>query len=299
MFKIDVLLATYNGEKYLEDQLDSLFDQSYQNFKIIARDDGSTDNTVKLLEMYRAKYPKRLEIICDEKKGLGPKGNFLELIKYSKSDYVMFCDQDDVWLPHKIEVSLNKIKDIEKDKPALVHSDLKVVDKKLNVIDESFWKYQNINPEIKKTNRLIVQNNITGCTVIINRKLKNLIAGRDFGNSLMHDWIIAIVASLFGTIGSIEDQTILYRQHGGNDTGAKRWGLNYIFEKLRGKSLRKIIEDTRKQCKDIVRNFEVSSEIDGYANLDKMNYLSRKVHCIRYGFLKEGIVRNIIYLILV
>lgn len=299
MHKIDILLATYNGEKYLKDQLSSLLNQSCQNFKIIARDDGSNDNTVKLLEMYKARYPDRFEIIYDEKKGLGPKDNFLELLKYSTADYIMFCDQDDIWLSHKVEVSLNKIIGIEENKPALVHTDLKVVDEKLNVIGESFWKYQNINPDIKKTNRLIVQNNVTGCTMIINKKLKNLIIGKKFSNSLMHDWVIAIVVSLFGRIEYIEDQTILYRQHGSNDTGAKRWGIGYVFNKLKGKSLKVIIKDTRKQCSDIVKNFKVPNEIETYTNLHELSYLSRKIHCMRFGFLKEGLLRNIVYLILV
>ena len=195
---VDILLATYNGGKYLDEQVNSLLNQSYQNFKIIARDDGSSDNTVKLLAMYKEKYPEKFQIVEDNKKGLGAKDNFLELLKYSKAPYTMFCDQDDVWLSHKIEMTLKKIQEIEGSDPAMVHTDLKVVDEELNKIEDSFWRYQSVNPNIKKTNRLITQNNVTGCTVIMNKELKNLIVDKNFENSLMHDWIITIVASLFG-----------------------------------------------------------------------------------------------------
>lgn len=297
--KVDILMGTYNGEKYLSNQIESLLNQSYKNWKLIIRDDGSTDNTIKIILKYIEKYPNKITIIQDNKKGLGPKDNFLELLKYSNEDYIMFCDQDDIWLPHKIKVSLEKIMDIEENKPALVHSDLKVVDENLNIISKSFWKYANIDYKIQNTNRLIVQNNVTGCTVIINRKLKNLVVGKFFNRSIMHDWVIAIVASLFGKIEYIEDQTILYRQHGSNKIGAKKWGMKYAFNKLKGRSLKSLIEDTKNQSLDISYNFKVSWEIETYGKLYRLNYLSRKFYCIKYGFLKEGILRNIVYLILV
>ena len=110
---LDILLATYNGEKFLKEQINSLLDQSYKNWKLLIRDDMSTDCTMAILSDYISKYPDKIKLLKSNKR-LGPCQSFNYLLQKSDSDYVMFCDQDDIWLPEKIELSLKKMRSLEK-----------------------------------------------------------------------------------------------------------------------------------------------------------------------------------------
>ena len=111
--KIDILMATYNGGKYVEEQLKSIISQSYENWNLVIRDDGSSDNTLKILNEY-SKNDKRIHIISDNKGNLGLVKNFEELMKRSTEEYIMFSDQDDVWVDNKINILLQKMLEIEK-----------------------------------------------------------------------------------------------------------------------------------------------------------------------------------------
>lgn len=207
--------------------LDYLFSQTYKNFEIIARDDGSQNKTFEILHSYNI-------TIIDSKENLGAKGSFGELLEYavqnSDADYFIFCDQDDVWEDDKIEKTLVKMQEMQSqyhDEALLVHTDLKVVDEKLNILDDSFLKYERIKSQVNSLNRLLMQNTITGCTVMINKKLAYLALSIP-SDSIMHDWWIGLIASKFGKIGYLDEATILYRQHGNNDTGSKKNNLSYI-----------------------------------------------------------------------
>ena len=144
--KIDVLLATYNGEKYLREQLDSILNQTYTNFNLIISDDCSTDGTVKILEEYEKK-DSRITGVFVHQKNQGVVKNIEYLLSLVQSDYYMLADQDDVWLPEKIEMSLKKIKETDSD---LVFGDLEVVDEKLNTIYPSFNDYMLLSRKISK-----------------------------------------------------------------------------------------------------------------------------------------------------
>jgi glycosyltransferase involved in cell wall biosynthesis len=235
-YDIDVLISTYNGEKYLKEQLDSLFCQTIQDFKIIIRDDKSTDRTIDVIKEYQAKYPNKIELIEDGLGNLRSSESFMKLLEYSNSEYIMFCDQDDVWLSNKIEISLKKMNVVQKKHtnniPLLVFTDLKVVDEELNVIKESFWKYQKLIPQISTNwKKLLAQNVITGCTIIINKKAKEVCL--PFGLEIMlHDQWIGVNIAKYGKIDYLNEQTILYRQHGSNVAGAYNYGIKYILNKL-------------------------------------------------------------------
>lgn len=239
MPNIDILVATYNGGRYLNQQLDSIFSQENQDFNILIRDDGSTDNTVSIITSYQKKYPEKICIIEDEKGNLGASKCFMLLLNAASSDYIMFCDQDDVWLPSKITVSLNKIRLLESadsctavDTPLLVFTDLQVVDQDLNLINKSFWRYQRLVPSIaKKWKSLLAQNVITGCTIIINKAAKN--ACLPYSLDMMHDQWLGVHVAKYGLIDYLDEQTILYRQHSENVDGAHYYGLEYISFKIR------------------------------------------------------------------
>ena len=146
--KVDVLLATYNGEKYLKEQIDSILNQTYQNINLIISDDNSNDSTRKILEEYK-KIDNRIKTYLQDK-NLGYIKNFEFLLTKVESNYYMLSDQDDVWLPEKIEKSMKTLKEKNAD---LVFGDLEVVDEKLNTIYPSFGDFMLLN---RKINKLIV-----------------------------------------------------------------------------------------------------------------------------------------------
>jgi len=141
---IDILLAAYNGERFLKQQIDSILAQSNQDWQLLIRDDNSSDSTVNIIKDYTVKYPHKIRLIEDDRGRLGPALNFGKLLEHTDNDYVMFSDQDDVWLPDKIDLTLNTMKDAEEiypNMPILVHTDLKVVNEDLKIIADSLWSY--------------------------------------------------------------------------------------------------------------------------------------------------------------
>jgi len=232
---VGILMATYNGEKFIKEQIDSILSQTYRNWQLLIHDDGSSDRTVKIVEEYKRKYPNKIILIEDGIKCGGAKENFAHLMlivrrRFKYFDYIMFSDQDDVWLPEKIKITLQTILEMESkygvNSPILVHTDLKVVDEKLNIISESFWNYQNIDPTNNALNCLILENTVTGCTMMINKALFDLVNYIP-KEAIIHDWWITLVCSLFnGYICPLQEVTILYRQHSRNDTGAK--GASFV-----------------------------------------------------------------------
>ena len=156
---------------------------------------------------------------------LGASLNFGQLLEYTNTEYIMFSDQDDVWLPNKIELTLNVMKAAEQiypNKPVLVHTDLKVVDSELNIISDSMWSYQKLFPEIgDDLSKIMAQNVVTGCTMMINRKARDASIPIP-AEAIMYDWWLALNTAEFGKIAYLSIPSILYRQHSGNKIGAKR-----------------------------------------------------------------------------
>jgi glycosyltransferase involved in cell wall biosynthesis len=222
---IDILLATYNGQKYLREQIDSILSQSNQDWQLVIRDDKSLDDTLSIIKDYLARYPDKIKLIEDNGCHLGAKLNFQCLLEHSTAEYIMFCDQDDVWLPQKIDITLNAMKVAEKNfhnKPIMIHSDLVVVDANLKKVASSLWTYQKVVPSKNDDlNRIILQNVATGCTIMINSKAKDVSLPIP-EEAVMHDWWIALKVAQYGKILHIPKQLVLYRQHTGNLVGAKK-----------------------------------------------------------------------------
>lgn len=313
---IDILLSTYNGEAFLKEQLDSILNQTYKDFKLIIRDDGSSDSTVDIIMDYVRTYPSEIIYINNGDAGRNNGGNenekwhlgfnlsYNELLKYSTSGYIMFSDQDDVWLPKKIEISIERIKELEKrfpDKPILVHSDLTVVNKDLETINSSFFKHIRINPSKNSLNRLIMQNTVTGCATIINKNLVNL--AMPLGEEVFfYDYWFALVARLFGVIDVINEPLILYRQHGSNVIGAGADNMRKLLKKIG------IIKDLYRQgCLLYKRYYNYNGYNDndkGLKSNDKMilksfieigsaNIIKKTYIIFKYKFLRQGFKRNI------
>lgn len=305
---VEILLSTYNGSAYLEDFLESIQCQTFQNYKLIVRDDGSRDNTMSILESYQKRFGERMKIVCDDGGNLGVVRSFSRLLKNTAADYVLFADQDDVWVSRKIEVLLDEMLRLEKINPTvpvLVHSDLAVVDEGLSPLSASFWRYQALNPHACQLSRLLVQNSVTGCATMINRSLAEKIRDLPVG-AIMHDWWAALVAAEFGVIGIVDESLVKYRQHGGNCVGAKRYSVIYIFRALLnavvaagGASFREGLVLTRRQAQAFLEMFGDSIKkdsrelLDGYANINNMRWLERRLFILKKGLLRQGLVRNI------
>ncbi|SCY84881.1 glycosyltransferase family 2 protein [Flavobacterium anhuiense] len=219
---IAILLSTYNGEKYLRDQLESLYCQTYSEFQLFVRDDGSTDSTISILEEYASKY-SNIRVFKSETTNLGACESFMWLLKNVTAEYYMFCDQDDIWFPSKVQISLDALESESKrsnEKAIIVHTDLIVTDNNLDIIAKSLWENDNITPAKITRKYLKLVNYVTGCTMMFNRKARDL-SIEYIGNILMHDfWISLCVDSSNGVIVSLPIPTIYYRQHTNNAIGA-------------------------------------------------------------------------------
>jgi len=231
-------MATFNGEKYLVEQIESILNQTYKNWELIIHDDNSSDKTLDILMDYNRKYPEKVRILNDTFKAGGAKENFSYLLENITDDfdYLMFADQDDVWLENKIEVTLRKMKEVEKlnpQKPILIHTDLKIVDESLNIISDSMIHYQKL--DINNGNSLLkisLENVVTGCTMMINRYLKKLIYNIP-KEAIMHDWWLAIITLKYGgKISFINQSLILYRQHQSNTVGSVKVDIIYYMKKI-------------------------------------------------------------------
>lgn len=218
---ISVAMATYNGEKFLYEQIKSIIAQTCPPTELIVCDDCSSDNTIEILKYFSDKINLR---IYHNKQRQGPIKSFESAIRGCTSNYIAIADQDDIWLPKKLELSLQRILLISAQyppkMPLLVFSDLKVVSENLEPLAESYWRYSSLDPNKHSLARLLTRNCITGCTILMNKELSEL--ALPFGkNTLMHDYWLALTASAFGKIDYLPSPTILYRQHDNNYIGAR------------------------------------------------------------------------------
>jgi glycosyltransferase involved in cell wall biosynthesis len=209
---VNILLSTYNGIRFLDELLQSLFMQTHKNIKITVRDDGSNDGTIERLKEYEKQHSN---IIVTQGVRLGAAWSFMTLLKESDptNDFYAFCDQDDVWLPNKIQDALAAMHACDSSKPLLYFSRLEFVDSALGHLGYSklFKNYGLRNA--------LVENIVSGCTVVLNRIARNLICEQQPSFVLMHDWWFYLVVSAFGQLIYDIRPNIKYRQHGGNAIG--------------------------------------------------------------------------------
>ncbi len=231
---IDVLLSTYNGEKYIYDLLKSLENQTFKDFQVIIRDDGSKDNTIHLIDEFIKNTSLKIRLLTNNI-NLRSTKSFETLVKASESEYFMFCDQDDIWLPEKIELTYNKIKELEVNNeegtPCLAFSDLKVVDESLNTISDSFFKQQKTDPNVcNNIWKCIAISVVPGCTMIMNKHCKKYIL--PIPSFRVHDhWAICNIA-YYGKCDYISQPTILYRIHSNNTIGLQSLNRKSALKKI-------------------------------------------------------------------
>lgn len=221
MKDIVVLLATYNGSEYLKQQLDSLFKQTFSDFRIVVHDDGSSDATLDIINTYRNNYPEKIELLYGDSLG-SPKANFLWMLTQVEAEIYFFCDQDDVWHETKIEKTLHALGKI--NTPACVFTDMWVTDESLNVLSDSFIRYIGRTPDNTAYSQILIDNPAAGTTMCFNRALRDLVVELlpeiDINNIPMHDALVLALADIMGQVIAIDEPLVYYRQTGHNTMGA-------------------------------------------------------------------------------
>ena len=292
-----VLLATYNGENFIRPMVDSVLAQDYQNIKIILSDDNSRDSSPAILEEYAQKHPDKVVHYRSGMRFGCAQKHFMHLLsKFRDAPYIMFCDQDDVWHPDKIRKTLEKMRQVEQDAsvPAMVHTDLRVVDRDLKELSPSFWIHSDLDGSRLALNQLLVQNVVTGCTMMINHALAELACREIPENAmLMHDWWLALLASACGRTGYLSEAIIDYRQHGNNSVGAKNVrSASYLWQRLRSKKMRKALSaQAFLECYGDLLTQEQTDLLTAFASTQTAGLLSRDRVYIKYNLLKHGAVR--------
>lgn len=295
---VEILIATYNGEKYISEQLESLLSQTYDNIHILIRDDGSKDRTIDIIKEYERKYPDKIQIIEDNIICKNSTKNFLHLIQYANAEYIMLCDQDDVWKANKIECTLAVMLNAEShtNGPILVYSDYQLVNKNLEPLNIN-RKELAIENEHLDLPHLLIQNYYTGCCGMMNKRLyKNIY---EYCEGLAtHDWWIAIYAAAFGKIIRIPEGLMLYRQHDKQVVGALRTrNLRYIFHKMLDRDGKRAFEVYISQAKAFKATYgarldkEQLEIIEALIQLPELSKIKKIKTLFKYRFLKNSIIR--------
>lgn len=232
---IEVVLPTYNGAPYLDEQLASIDAQTLRPTRVLLRDDGSSDGTPNLIRQLQQRYGNWLhELPADGNQGCI--ANVNRLLEGTTATYVALADQDDLWLPHKLEQSLALMLRLEarygQQMPLLVHSDLQLVDADGQPLLQTYWQRQRLDPARTGLVDLLSTNVVTGCSVLLNRSLLDRALPIP-SQALMHDWWLALVASAFGYIDALPQPTVLYRQHSSNVRGSRGLGWSFWQQRLR------------------------------------------------------------------
>lgn len=303
--RIDILLGTYNGELYLADQIESILQQTYHDWRLLIRDDGSTDSTRDIIDRYARKFPSKIFTVCDDKGNIGVVANFALLAALATSEYILFADQDDIWLLDKIQRTLYQMVSAEsqygKHVPVLVHSDLLVANEQLEVIYPSFFHQQKLNPIKTQLNFLLIQNIVTGCTMMINQALLKAALPIPRG-AIMHDWWFALVASAVGHIAYINKGTIKYRQHSRNLLGARSPGAVELLKKLvtEYRNKRKCLlapQTVQAQCLLERLSGKICEEdenmVRGFSNIRKTSFFQKRYFMLKYRIWENRVYRNI------
>jgi len=303
--RVWIVMATYNGARYLAEQIASLRAQSFVDWTLLIRDDMSRDGTAALIKQAGAE-DTRIKVMHDGRGNLGAVGNFAALMESALAggaDYLFFVDQDDVWHPDKLAIMLDAMRVLEQaagnDIPLLVHSDLTVVDETLLERAESFVSYSRLSPATADLGVLLCQNQVTGCAAVVNRKLLELACPVP-AQVLMHDWWVALLAAAAGKVGYVPERLVRYRQHDGNVLGAiSLWSrvIKLSTSSLEWKRFAKIVRGTMVQARLLrqrlaERSFPMSSvsvhRLEAYANMLSVQPLKRPRVLRSLGIGKPG-----------
>ncbi len=320
MSTVNIVMATYNGGTYLREQIDSILSSTYTDWSLSVFDDGSTDDTVNIAKEYACKFPERI-FVYEAEENRGSTMNFLEGLKKmyrhsmtneasdgqksfssNRAKYFMFADQDDVWLKDKIEVTLTRMKLMEKkfgrNVPALCYTDAVVVDSNLHFMRKSFHSSSHLKTRKNDLPHLLMENKCMGCTMMMNAALVELL-GEIPPQARFHDWWMVLIAATFGKVRAFDKQTLLYRQHGDNQVGSTGF-LSYVVGRLR--SIGRQREKLRQSFAQADALLELYSDrmtpekrrlVREFAELQDYGFIKRRRLLIKNRYFKSGLIRNI------
>ncbi|HEN9332675.1 TPA: glycosyltransferase family 2 protein [Streptococcus agalactiae] len=300
--KVNILMATYNGEKFLAQQIESIQKQTFKEWNLLIRDDGSSDKTCDIIRNFTAKDSRIRFINENEHHNLGVIKSFFTLVNYEVADFYFFSDQDDVWLPEKLSVSLEAAKHKASDVPLLVYTDLKVVNQELNILQDSMIRAQSHHANTTLLPEL-TENTVTGGTMMINHAL----AEKWFtpNDILMHDWFLALLAASLGEIIYLDLPTQLYRQHDNNVLGARTMDKRFKILREGPKSIFtrywKLIHDSQKQAFLIVDKYgDIMTANDlelikCFIKIDKQPFMTRLRWLWKYGYSKNQFKHQVVF----
>lgn len=297
MATVQILMAVYNGEEYLPAQIDSLLAQTYGDWELLVSDDCSTDGSLAVIERYCRRDP-RIRLVLEGKRYGSAKKHFMALLREAQAPYVMTCDQDDVWDPDKIDVTLQAMRAQEHDgKPLLVCTDLRVVDRELNELSPSFLAYSGMDAGTLTFGYFLASCLVTGCTMMVNAPLLRLMqAPCDEDALVMHDWWASLVAAAFGEVVHLDRATISYRQHGDNSVGAERFTVGRALAALDQKrdaeraALSQAVEFKRLFCDKL--DERQLGQVDAFIAIEKANPLARIGLMCKADIWRRGLLRN-------
>lgn len=287
---VSVVMSSYNGERYLENQLDSILNQKFDtqkfDLKIYIRDDGSKDNTQDIIEKYVNNYPGIVNQVDKNHPNIGVKQSFFKLLKLVDGDYYFFSDQDDIWLPNKIDKFLSVFNLHENDFPVGVYSDLWVADAKGVSTGKKMKENISAGVDGDVLPKLLSQDLVTGASFAINKKTVeyiNKVNYKIFDKVRMHDSFIALLIAMTGNLEFIEEPLINYRQHGNNVIGANVESKKGIISKLM--KINKIKQGKKNQILDFylasklfesgVKDDNKKLVMDVYKYVNSKNYVMR------------------------
>jgi len=305
-----IVLSVYNGSQFVGEQIRSIQDQTFRDWHLWIRDDGSTDRTLSVLEEIAASDP-RIFLHSPDGEQLGVSGGFSWLLERlpGEAQYVFCCDADDVWLPGKMEQSMTALlrEETRQSGPVLVHTDLRVTDSNLQIVAQSLWHYLKISPEPATLERLLVENVATGPTILMNRHLLEKVCPIPQGVP-HHDWWIALVAATFGRVVALHEATVLYRRHSANHTGEytnvtsgfRHWASKVLGAPGRTSELHRWLVASAAQAGTFLDRFEdelpqeVQVMLQEYSEIPNLGLLERKLRVLRMRALPEhGVLRNL------
>lgn len=258
----EILMPTYNGARFVREQIDSLLAQTDGRWHLTVSDDGSSDGTPDILDEYARMYPEKIRRVVSGTRFGNARDHFYWLMRQCDADYIMTCDQDDVWQPDKVRLTLEALLAAEaeagRETPVLVFTDSAPVDVNLNPISPSLMTMQRQNPALTDYRNLLFQNIVTGGTMGLNRSLKELATDcGELEKTIMHDWWAALVAARFGRMVYVDQATTLYRQHGDNSVGAQDVrSLKYLIHKVTHLvEFQKTVVDKKRQAEVFARTY--------------------------------------------
>lgn len=302
--KINIVMSTYNGEQFLAEQIDSIQQQTFKDWQLLIRDDGSSDQTPEIIKSFVAQDPRIVFINEHDRENFGVIKNFFTLIKHDKADYYFFSDQDDVWLEDKLETMLAAARQYPDQLPLMVYTDLCVVDQNLQVMNQSMIRSQSHHANTELVQEL-TENTVTGGVSMINHALAE--RWRTLDNIIMHDWYLAVLATAIGKLVHIDQPGELYRQHDNNVLGArtftkrlKTWlsGPSKMLEKYWW-----LIHASQAQADKILQENELGDEqeavIRNYIALERLP-LSQRIRVLRqYKYAKNKWFHTMIFRLLI